>query len=122
VRREEERSEEVAHFLSTRGQLVASAFWQLDPEKLAEAKKEFAALEVAGAVRRSTSPWVSLLHMIRTVDGTWWPCCDYRHLKAVMVLDIPIPNMMDFCAKATGCTIFSKIDLKKGYFFLRCIG
>jgi hypothetical protein len=35
-----------------------------------------------------------------------------------MVLDTyPIPNKMDFCAKATGCTIFSKMDLKKGYFF-----
>ena len=27
----------------------------------------------------------------------------------------PIPNMMDFTAKETGCTIFSKVDLKKGY-------
>jgi hypothetical protein len=53
---------EVAHFLHTRGQLVASAFQQLDLEKLAEAKKEFAALEVAGVVRCSTSQWVSLLH------------------------------------------------------------
>jgi hypothetical protein len=27
----------------------------------------------------------------------------------------PLPNMLDFAAKAAGCTVFSKIDLRKGY-------
>jgi hypothetical protein len=27
----------------------------------------------------------------------------------------PLPNMLDFAGKAAGCTIFSKIDLRKGY-------
>ncbi len=27
----------------------------------------------------------------------------------------PLPNMLDFAAKAAACTIFSKIDLRKGY-------
>ncbi len=28
---------------------------------------------------------------------------------------LPSPNMLDFAGKAAGCTIFSKIDLRKGY-------
>jgi len=107
---------DVAHFLSTRGPPVASAFRRLDPEKLEAAEKEFAALEAAGVVRRSTSPWASPLHMVRKADGSWRPCGDYRRLNAVTEPDTyPIPNMMDFVAKASGCTIFSKVDLKKGY-------
>ena len=106
----------MAHFLSTRGPPVASAFRRLDTEKLAAAKQEFAALEAARVVRRSTSPWASPLHMVRKADGSWRPCDVYHRLNAVTVPDTyPIPNMMDFVARAAGCTVFSKIDLKKGY-------
>jgi hypothetical protein len=106
----------VAHFLSTSSPPIASAFRRLDTEKLAAAKKEFLALEAAGVVRRSTSLWASPLHMVRKADGSWRPCGDYRRLNAVTVPDTyPIPNMMDFVARAAGCTVFSKIDLKKGY-------
>jgi hypothetical protein len=55
--------------------------------------------------------------MVRKTDGSWQPCVDYRRLNAVTVPDTyPIPNMMDFVARAAGCTVFSKIDLKKGYY------
>jgi len=97
---------DVAHFLSTRGPPVASAFRRLDTEKLAAAKKEFLALEAARVVRRSRSPWASPLHIVRKSDGSWRPCGDYRRLNAVIVPDTyPIPNMMDFVAQAAGCTL-----------------
>ena len=87
------------------GPLSAPVAEQLDTEKLAAAKKEFAALEAAGVVRRSTSPWASPLHMVRKADGSWRPCGDYRRLNAVTVPDTyPIPNMMDFIARAAGGT------------------
>jgi hypothetical protein len=53
---------------------------------------------------------------VRKADGSWRPCGDYRRLNAVTVPDTyPFRNMMDFAAKAADCTIFSKIDLKRGY-------
>jgi hypothetical protein len=95
---------------------IASPFCRLDPEKLAATKAEFAALERNGIVRRSKSPWLSPLHMVRKADGSWRPCGDYCRLNAATVLDTyPLPNMMDFTTKAAGCTCFSKIDLRKGY-------
>jgi len=54
--------------------------------------------------------------MVRKADGSWRPCGDYRRLNGVTVPDsYPLPNMMDFVAKLAGCTIFSKLDLRKGY-------
>ena len=94
-------SEDVAHHLQTRGPPIASKFRRLDSEKLAAAKKEFLALERAGIVRRSTSPWASPLHMVRKQDGMWQPCGDYRRLNSVTVPDkYPVPNMLDFAARA----------------------
>jgi len=109
-------SDDVAHHLQTRGPPITSKFWRLDSEKLAAAKKEFLALVWARIVRRSTSPWASPLHIVKKQDGTWRQCGDYRRLNSVTVPDTyPVPNMLDFAARAAGCTYFSKIDLKKGY-------
>jgi hypothetical protein len=47
---------------------------RLDTEKLEIAKEEFKRLESTSILRRSTSPWVSPLHMIPKKDGSWWPC------------------------------------------------
>jgi hypothetical protein len=106
----------VTHHLRTSGPPISSPFRRLDSEKLAAAKAEFDALLRDGVVRRSDSPWASPLHMVRKVDGTWRPCGDYRRLNGVTVPDsYPLPNMMDFAARLEGCTIFSKLDLRKGY-------
>jgi hypothetical protein len=54
--------------------------------------------------------------MVRKPDGSWRPCGDYRRLNSVTEPDAyHLPNMMDFTARVAGCTVFSKIDLRKGY-------
>jgi hypothetical protein len=73
-------------------------------------------MEKDGIVRRSNSPWSSLLHMVWKPDGSWRPCGDYRRLNLVTVPDsYPLPNMLDFSERIAGCSIFSKVDLRKGY-------
>ncbi len=43
-------------------------------------------------------------------------CGDYRCLNLVTTLDkYPLPNMQDLSNSLHGCTVFSKIDLVKGY-------
>ena len=45
------------------------------------------------------------------------PCRDYRRLNTVTVPDrYPLPNFADFTSRVSGSTIFSKLDLQKGYY------
>jgi hypothetical protein len=70
----------------------------------------------AGIVRRSKSPWSSPLHLVRKKDGTWRPCGDFRRLNLITTADCyPLPNMADCSARLDGCSVYSKLDLQKGY-------
>jgi hypothetical protein len=85
-------------------------------DSVAECQEEFAALEKAGIVSRSTSSLASPLHMVPKKDGSWRPCADYRRLNTITVPDrYPLPNMMDLSANMEGWTIFNKIDLVKAF-------
>jgi Reverse transcriptase (RNA-dependent DNA polymerase) len=65
----------------------------------------------------SASAWASPLHMVPKKDGTWRPCGDYRQLNAATGTDqYPVPNISDMSAKLAGCTVFRKLDLRKGYY------
>ena len=106
----------ISHSIETTGRPVFAKARRLDPVKLADAKREFQELEAAGIIRRSNSPWASPLHMVKKKDGSWRPCGDYRRLNLATTPDqYPLPNMQDVAAKLHGCTVFSKIDLVKGY-------
>jgi len=107
---------DVQHHIKTAGPPIAAKFRRLEGDKLEAARREFAAMEAEGIVRRSTSPWASPLHMVPKKDGTWRPCGDFRRLNLVTEPDVyPLPNMLDFADRLHGCQVFSKIDLRKGY-------
>ena len=108
---------DVQHHLVTSGPPVSAKFRRLDGEKLKAAREEFRTLEAAGIVRRSSSQWASPLHMVRKSDGSWRPCGDYRRLNLATEVDrYPLPNIQDFAGRLYGSCVFSKLDLKKGYY------
>lgn len=73
-------------------------------------------MEQLGIIRRSNSPWSSPLHMVQKPGGGWRPCGDFRRLNNVTVDNrYPLPHIQDFNANLAGTTIFSKIDLVRGY-------
>jgi transposase InsO family protein len=106
----------VEHVVETSGQPLFAKARRLDPDKLRAAEAEFRALEAAGIIRRSDSPWSLPLHMVPKKDGTWRPCGDYRRLNVVTQPDrYPLPSLADFANKLHGCRYFSVVDLVKGY-------
>ena len=104
------------HLLTHPGPPVFSKPRKLDQEKLASAQEEFSDMEKARIIRRSSSPWSSPLHMVKKKDGGWRPCGDYRRLNKVTIPDrYPLPHI-DFTSRIAGATVFSRLDLQKGYY------
>ncbi|KAJ8361868.1 hypothetical protein AAFF_G00416040 [Aldrovandia affinis] len=106
----------VVHHISMSGPPVHARSRRLNSAKLAAAKGEFANMEKLGIVRRSNSPWASPLHMVPKSYGGCRPCGDYCRLNDATIPDrYPVPHVQDFSARLAGKTVFSKVDLIRGY-------
>ena len=106
----------VRHHIPTSGNPVQSRARRLDPEKLAVAKAELEKLVDLGIAYRGKSEWSSPLLVTTKPNGGWRVCGDYRRLNNQTVDDrYPVRSLMDFTADLHGKSIFSKIDLMKGY-------
>ena len=69
-----------------------------------------------GIIRPSSSPWSSPLHVVPKADGGWRPCGDYRKLNVATADDrCPLPHIPSFSEVTHGATVFSVLDLVRGY-------
>ncbi|KAA3487500.1 Transposon Ty3-I Gag-Pol polyprotein [Gossypium australe] len=70
--------------------------------------------------RSSCSPWGVPVLFVKKKDGTMRLCIDYRQLNKVTVKNkYPLPRINDLFDQLKGATVFSKIDLRSGYYQLR---
>ena len=69
-----------------------------------------------GIIRPSSTPWASPLHVVAKANGGWRPCGDYRRLNSATADNrYPLPHIHSFGSVAAGATVFSIIDLVRGY-------
>lgn len=109
----------VKHYIETTGPPLFARPRPLAPNKYKAAKTEFEAMMSMGICQPSKSPWASPMHVVTKKDGNLRICGDYRRLNAVTLPDrYPIPRVQDFTYHMEGMTIFSKIDLKKAFFWI----
>merc|ERR1712051_1105843 len=106
----------VRHHIVTHGSPVHAHSRRLPQEKLKPTKEEYRILEELGIVRRSKSPYSSPIHVVPKAEWGYRPCGDFRRLNCQTEDDkYPTPRIHDFTTYLAGKTIFSKVDLVRGY-------
>ena len=89
--------------------------------ELAELKKQLQELLDKGYIRPSTvSPWGCPALFVKKKDESLSLCVDYRLLNAVTIKNkYPLPRIDILFDQLFGAKVFSKIDLRSGYYQIK---
>ncbi|KAG8491593.1 hypothetical protein CXB51_014776 [Gossypium anomalum] len=99
---------------------ISIAPYHMAPTKLKELKTQMQELTNRGFARPSFSPWGAPVLFMKKKDGTMRMCIDYRQLNKVKIKNkYPLPRIDDLFDQLKGASLFSKIDLRSGYYQLR---
>ncbi|CAI7912316.1 unnamed protein product [Closterium sp. NIES-54] len=83
-------------------------------------KKQIEYLMDKGLIRPSTSPYGAPVLFTPKPDGSLLMCIDYRALnKQTIKNKYPIPRIDDLLDQLRGATVFSKLNLRSGYWQIR---
>lgn len=94
--------------------------YRLSPLEFEELKKQIKELLALGFIEPSKSPYAAPVLFVQKKDGTLRMVIDYRALNAITTKNkYPLPRIDDLLDRLCGCTHFSSIDLRSGYYQLR---
>ncbi|GJP56376.1 hypothetical protein CLOM_g15431 [Closterium sp. NIES-68] len=94
--------------------------YRLSPTELTDMKKQIEYLLAKGLIRPSTSPYGAPVLFTPKLDGSLRMCIDYRALnKQTIKNKYPIPRIDDLLDQLRGAMVFSKLDLRSGYWQIR---
>ncbi|KAJ8771340.1 hypothetical protein K2173_026517 [Erythroxylum novogranatense] len=94
--------------------------YRMAPVELKELKTQLQELLDKGFIRPSVSPWGALILFIKKKDGTLRLCINYRQLNRITVKNkYPLPRIDDLFDQLQGAQVFTKLDLRSGYYQLK---
>ncbi|GJW39087.1 putative reverse transcriptase domain-containing protein, partial [Tanacetum coccineum] len=100
--------------------LVARASYRLAPSEMKELSEQLQELSDKGFIRPSSSPWGASVLFVKKKDGSFRMSIDYRELNKLTVKNrYALPRIDNLFDQLQGSSIYSKIDLRSGYYQLR---
>ncbi|XP_068639545.1 uncharacterized protein [Aristolochia californica] len=98
----------------------SKASYCMVPMELEELKKQLGELLEAGFIQPSKAPYGAPILFQRKKDGSMCLCIDYRALNKIIVKNkFPIPLIVDLFDQLRDARIFTKLDLRSGYYQVR---
>ena len=94
--------------------------YRMAPAKLQDLKTQLQDLLDKGFIRPSVSSWGTLVLFVCKKDGSLRMCIDYRAINKMAIKNkYLLPRIDDLFDQIQGVWIFSKIDLRSGYYQLK---
>ena len=86
------------------------------PHQYEEVRKHLNEMLKTGAIRKTNSPWASVVVLVRKKDGSLRFCIDLRKLSSRTIKDAyGLPRIEETLDCLGGSIIFTSLDLKSGY-------
>ncbi|KAA3466329.1 DNA/RNA polymerases superfamily protein [Gossypium australe] len=99
---------------------ISIAPYRMAPTELKELKAQLQEMTDKGFDKSSYYLWGAPVLFVKKKDGSMKLCIDYRQLNKVTVKNkYPLPRIDNLFDQLKGATVFSKIDLRSGYYQLR---
>ena len=96
---------------------MSRAPYRMAPTELKELKSQLREFLDKGFIQPSVSPGVHLFCFLKKKYGTLRMCIDYQQINKVTVKNkYPLPRIEDLLDQLKGAGVFSKIDLRSGYY------
>src|SRR3954465_9396165 len=98
---------------------IAKKPYKMSVDELKELKKHLGEQLQKGFIQPSSLSWGAPVLFVDNKDRSQRLCIDYRSINVVTIKNkYPLPRINDLFDQLEGARVFSKIDLRSGYFQL----